>query len=186
MGKLRVQHFLCPPHPSRQGSTFSYMLYIVGPILTYTHAHTQRVDTFASLSMAKTASSWVKTTSSLVVPPPPLSTTETFSAPPPLPFFCRGKTSLAPPPLPCCIPPHRARVQSKGFENGSGPCLHGTYDEVGTTKHNWSVQCQYNVIEWVSMWAYDPVIPLRQHYKEGIESHCYKWAPHLIDSITQD
>ena len=27
--------------------------------------------------------------------------------------------------------------------NGSGPCLHGTQDEVGTTKHNWSAQCQY-------------------------------------------
>ena len=40
-------------------------------------------------------------------------------------------------------------------ENGSDPCLHGTYDEVGTTKHNWSARCQYNVTGWVSMWAYD-------------------------------
>ena len=27
---------------------------------------------------------------------------------------------------------------------------------------------------------------MRQHYKAGIESHCYKWAPRLIDVITQD
>ena len=35
--------------------------------------------------------------------------------------------------------------------------LHGTctYDKVGTTKHNWSVQCQYNVTGWGSMWACD-------------------------------
>ena len=38
---------------------------------------------------------------------------------------------------------------------GSGLCLHGTYDEVGTTKHNWSARCQYNVTGWVSMWACD-------------------------------
>ena len=44
---------------------------------------------------------------------------------------------------------------TKDFKNGSDPCLHGTYDEVGTTKHNWSAQCQYNVTGWVSMWAYD-------------------------------
>ena len=25
---------------------------------------------------------------------------------------------------------------TKYFNNGSGPCLHGTHDEVGTTKHN--------------------------------------------------
>ena len=24
------------------------------------------------------------------------------------------------------------------FKNGSGPCLHGTQDEVGTLKHNWT------------------------------------------------
>ena len=39
--------------------------------------------------------------------------------------------------------------------NGSGPFLHGTHDEGGTTKHNWSARCQYNVTGWVSMWAYD-------------------------------
>ena len=44
---------------------------------------------------------------------------------------------------------------TKDCRNGSGPCLHGTYDEVGTTKHNWSAQCQYNVTGWVSMWACD-------------------------------
>ena len=26
---------------------------------------------------------------------------------------------------------------------------------VGTTKHNWSAWCQYNVTGWVSMWACD-------------------------------
>ena len=31
------------------------------------------------------------------------------------------------------------------FENGSGLCLHGSQDEVGTTKHDWSARCQYNV-----------------------------------------
>ena len=31
---------------------------------------------------------------------------------------------------------------TKDFKNGSGPCLHGTYDEVGTTKHTWSARCQ--------------------------------------------
>ena len=56
-------------------------------------------------------------------------------------------------------------------------------DEVGTTKHNWLAWCQYILTGWVSMWAYD--IPVRQHYKEGIESHCYNKAPHLIDLITQ-
>ena len=34
---------------------------------------------------------------------------------------------------------------TKDVKNGSGPCLHGTQDEVGTTKHNWSALCQYNV-----------------------------------------
>ena len=34
---------------------------------------------------------------------------------------------------------------TKDFNNGSSPCLHGTQDEVGTTKHNWSAWCQYNV-----------------------------------------
>ena len=44
---------------------------------------------------------------------------------------------------------------AKDIKNSSGPCLHGTHDEVGTTKHNWSARCQYNVTGWVSMWAYD-------------------------------
>ena len=30
------------------------------------------------------------------------------------------------------------------------------------------------------------VIPVRLHYRAGIESHCYKYAPHFIDSINQD
>ena len=30
-----------------------------------------------------------------------------------------------------------------------------TYNEVGSTKYNWSARCQYNVTGWVSMWAYD-------------------------------
>ena len=38
-----------------------------------------------------------------------------------------------------------AGSHTKDFKNGSGPCLHGTHDEVGTTKHNWSARCQYNV-----------------------------------------
>ena len=48
-------------------------------------------------------------------------------------------------------PPHH----TKDFKNGSDLCLHGTYDEVGTTKYNWSAWCQYNVTGWVSIWAYD-------------------------------
>ena len=48
------------------------------------------------------------------------------------------------------IPSH-----TKDFKNGSDACLHGTYDEVGTTKYNWSARCQYNVTGWVSMWACD-------------------------------
>ena len=44
---------------------------------------------------------------------------------------------------------------TKDVKNGSGLCLHGTYDEGGTTKHNWSASCQYNMTGWVSMWAYD-------------------------------
>ena len=71
-------------------------------------------------------------------------------------------------------------------KNGSSPCLHGTQDEVGTTKHNWSAWGQYNVTGWVSMVGLQYVIPVRQHYKAGIESNCYKWTPHLIDPITQD
>ena len=34
---------------------------------------------------------------------------------------------------------------TKDVKNGSGPCLHGTHDEGGTTKHNWLAWCQYNV-----------------------------------------
>ena len=37
---------------------------------------------------------------------------------------------------------------TKDDKNGSGPCLHGTQDEVGTTKHNWSACCQY-ICHWV-------------------------------------
>ena len=44
---------------------------------------------------------------------------------------------------------------TKDLKNGSGPCLYGTQDEVGTTKHNWSARGQYNVTGWGSMWAYD-------------------------------
>ena len=33
--------------------------------------------------------------------------------------------------------------------------LHGTHDEEGTMKHNWSARCQYNVTGRVSMWACD-------------------------------
>ena len=44
---------------------------------------------------------------------------------------------------------------TKDFLNGSDPCLHGTYDEVGTTKHYLLARCQYNVTGWVSMWASD-------------------------------
>ena len=44
---------------------------------------------------------------------------------------------------------------TKDFKNGSGLFLHGTYDEVGTTKHNWSARCQYIVTGWVGMWAFD-------------------------------
>ena len=44
---------------------------------------------------------------------------------------------------------------SQDFKNGSGSCLHGTQDEVGTMKPNWLALCQYNVTGWVSMWAYD-------------------------------
>ena len=47
-------------------------------------------------------------------------------------------------------------VIPKTFKNGSGLFLHGTHDEGGTTKHNWSARCQYNL------------------------------APHIIESITQD
>ena len=46
-------------------------------------------------------------------------------------------------------------VIPKTLKIGSGPCLHGIHDEGGTTKHNLSAWCQYNVTGWVSMWAYD-------------------------------
>ena len=46
-------------------------------------------------------------------------------------------------------------VIPKTFKNGSGLFLHGTRDEGGTAKHNWSAWCQYNVTGWVSMWTYD-------------------------------
>ena len=38
-------------------------------------------------------------------------------------------------------------------KNESGPCLHGTQDEVGTTKHNWSARCQYNVTGFVCLFV---------------------------------
>ena len=44
---------------------------------------------------------------------------------------------------------------TKDVKNGSGLFLHGTHDEGGTTKHNWSAWCQYNVTGWGSMWVYD-------------------------------
>ena len=44
---------------------------------------------------------------------------------------------------------------TKDVKNGSGPCLHVTHNEAGTTKRNWLAWCQYNVTGWVSMWAYD-------------------------------
>ena len=40
-------------------------------------------------------------------------------------------------------------VIPKTFKNGSGLFLHGTHDEGGTMKHNWSARCQYNVTGWV-------------------------------------
>ena len=40
---------------------------------------------------------------------------------------------------------------TKDLKNVSGSCLHGTQDEVGTAKHNWSTRCQYNVTGWVSI-----------------------------------
>ena len=46
-------------------------------------------------------------------------------------------------------------VIPRTFKNRSGLFLHGTHDEGGTTKHNWSARCQYIVTGWVSMWAYD-------------------------------
>ena len=44
---------------------------------------------------------------------------------------------------------------TKDGKNGSGPCLHGTHDEVGTTQYNWLARCQYNLTGWFSMWADD-------------------------------
>ena len=53
------------------------------------------------------------------------------------------------------LPVGAGSSHTKDFKTGSGSCLHGTQDEVETTKHNWSARCQYNVSGWVSMWAYD-------------------------------
>ena len=60
-------------------------------------------------------------------------------------------------PFPWCNPFHLnwGAVIPKTFKNGSGRFLHGTHDEGGTTKHDWSAPCQLNVTGWVSMWAYD-------------------------------
>ena len=44
---------------------------------------------------------------------------------------------------------------TKDVKNGSVPSLHGTQNEEGTMKHNWSARCQYNATGWGSMWAYD-------------------------------
>ena len=44
---------------------------------------------------------------------------------------------------------------NKVFKNGSGCCLHGIQNEVGTMKQNWLARCQYTVTRGVSMWAYD-------------------------------
>ena len=41
--------------------------------------------------------------------------------------------------------------RTKDVKNGSGLCLHGTHDEVETTKQNWLARCQYDVTGWVSM-----------------------------------
>ena len=60
---------------------------------------------------------------------------------------------------------------TKDVKNGSGPCLHGTQDEVGTTKHDWLAWCQYNVLACGPMTCYLSEAAL---YKAGIESHCYK------------
>ena len=53
------------------------------------------------------------------------------------------------------IPVGYGHSHTKDFKNGSGPCLHGTHDEVGTMKNSWLARCQYIVTGWVSMWAYD-------------------------------
>ena len=50
---------------------------------------------------------------------------------------------------------------TKDFRNGSGPCLHGTHDEGGTTE-------QYNVTGWVSMWAYDMLSQLSSTIKRAL------------------
>ena len=71
---------------------------------------------------------------------------------------------------------------TKDVKNGSSFCLHGTHDEVGTTKHNWLARGQYNVTGWVSMWAYD----MLSQWGSTIKRALSPTAPHLIDSITQD
>ena len=50
---------------------------------------------------------------------------------------------------------NRGSSHTKDVKIGSGPCLHGIHNEVGTMKHNWLAWCQYNMTGWVSMWAYD-------------------------------
>ena len=49
------------------------------------------------------------------------------------------------------LPVAAGSSHTEDVKNGSDPCLHGTYDKVGTMKHNWSARCQYNVTGWVSM-----------------------------------
>ena len=43
-------------------------------------------------------------------------------------------------PLVGSIPGYAGFSHTKDFKNGSDPCLHGTHDEVGITKHNWSAR----------------------------------------------
>ena len=66
---------------------------------------------------------------------------------------------------------------TKDFKIGSGSCLYCTQYEVGTTKHNWSVTCQYNVTGWVSMWAYCFPICCRVVTTSGKEA---RWRPSVM------
>ena len=61
---------------------------------------------------------------------------------------------------------------TKDFKNVSGPCLHGTQDEVGTTKHIWLAQCQYNVT-WLACG------PMICYPSEAVSSQGGQWVPLL-------
>ena len=50
------------------------------------------------------------------------------------------------------IPLWLSSSHTKDIKNGSGPCLNGTQDEVGTKKHNWSALCQYNGLGGLACW----------------------------------